>query len=80
MANVLHPATADFPLRHAFVHGDSGGPFTDWIRLPMGDFVEFIANSEELRYCPLRAPWSRPNSRLKPLSDYVTIAVGPRGR
>ena len=76
MANVLHPATADFPLRHSFVHGDSGDPFTDWIRLPMGDFVDFIANSEELRYCPLRAPRSVPNSRLKPLSDYVTIAVG----
>ena len=76
MANVLHPATADFPLRHSFVHGDSGDPFTDWIRLPMGDFVDFITNSEELRYCPLRAPRSVPNSRLKPLSDYVTIAVG----
>jgi hypothetical protein len=51
MANVLNPATADLPMRHAFVHGNSGDPKTDWIRLPMGDFVEFITNSEELCCC-----------------------------
>ena len=61
---VLHAATAAFPLRHAFVDGDAGDPSNDWIRVAMGDFVEFIANSKELRYCPLRAPKSTPAGGL----------------
>ena len=45
----------------------------------MTNFVAFLSESVELRACPFRVIRTTKNRDLRPLSDYVTIAVDVPG-
>ena len=77
---MLCRASVAFPLQHTFVDADHcGDPTRYLIRANMTKFVAFLSESVELRACPFRVIRTTKNRDLRPLSDYVTIAVDVPG-
>ena len=77
---MLHRVSVAFPLQHTFVDADHcGDPTRCLIRANMTKFVAFLSESVELRACPFRVIRTTKNRDLRPLSDYVTIAVDVPG-
>jgi hypothetical protein len=77
---MLHRASVAFPLQHTFVDANHCGDRTRYlIRANMTKFVAFLSESVEMRACPFRAIRTTKNRDLRPLSDYVTIAVDVSG-
>ena len=71
---LVHPATKLFPLVHSFVDSGDTNPVGSWIRVDMAHFMRFLQSAHCLCLCPIYLVKTQPNTRLQPLSKYVTIA------
>jgi hypothetical protein len=76
-AEVTCPATDAFPLKHSFVFHQErlvdADPVVEWIRVRMDRFLRFLETDDRVRFCPIFAPRTKPNSRLQPIADYITV-------